>query len=216
MYFEKSHSFVNRHGWTFTHTGEQLQPLAQQLHDLHKRREQEARDCAAELLRDARIHHEDKRVIQAKNDIVKHGKLREKCAVWVYEFGRTPTREFSLGIGDVYFFGLFPVVETPVPPHGASKRDDWKYTYKASELFRPFRAKCEALRAERKGVLKALKRTVAPDTEEEQEFHQEVTENTLLAEEFEKNPDKDVILALGDIVYLGLAPLLDLSGEQTE
>lgn len=215
MYFEKNHSFVNRHAWTFSHTGEELRPLAQQLHDLHKRREQEARDRAAELLRDARIHHEDKRVIQAKNDIVTHGKLREKCAVWTYEFGRTPDRPFILGIGDVYFFGLFPIVETSVPP-GASKRDEWKYTYKAQELFGPFRAKCEALKAERSGILKSLARKVLGDPEEEAEYHQEMAENTLLAEEFEKNPDKEVILALGDVVYLSLAPLLDLSGETSK
>ena len=211
MYFEKNHSFVNRHGWTFIHTGEQLEPLALALHSQYTISEAEARDRAANLLRDSSIHHEDRRVILAKNDIVKFGKMREQCGVWAHEFARTPTREFKLGIGDVAFFGIFPIKNTP---DGASKRTDWKFTYKSNELFGPFRAKCIALKAERAGIFKSIKQKVLGDPEEEADFRREIAENILLAEEMEKNPDDDIVLALGDVVYLGLAPLLNLSGDK--
>lgn len=216
MYFEKSHSFVNRHGWTFAHTGEQLAPLAQALHSQYTVSEAEARERAASLLRNASVHHEDKRVVSAKNDIVKFGKLREQCAVWAHEFARTPEREFKLGINDVAFFGIFPETWKTTTPDGASKRTDWKFTYKAKDLIEPFLAKCEALKAARAGILKSLQRKVLGDPEEEAEYEREMAENQLLAKEFVKNPDDDVILALGDIVYLELSPLLDLSGATTE
>lgn len=198
MYFEKHHSFVNRHHWTFPISGANLLHAALELHGQFAEAETKARETAAKLLRDARVHHEDKRVIAAKNDIVKYGQLREKCAVWAYEFERTPDREFLLGVNDISFFNSNEC------PLGASNRNEWKFAYKAKDLVAAFRQKAQALKKELNG-LKFRK-----ETPEEVEARQEVLENNLLANAFEANPEKDINLSLGDVVYLGLAPLLNL------
>lgn len=137
MYFEKSRSFVNRHGWTFGHTGAALEDRALALYEDHKRLETKARSLIASLLQDPRIHHEDQRVIDARNSIVKHGKLREQCAVWTHEFGRTPEREFSLGIEDVSFFRIFGVGSEPEPHEASTQRNNWKFAYCCRELVEP-------------------------------------------------------------------------------
>lgn len=214
MYFEKSRSHITRHGWTFVHSGEELAPLALQLHDLHKDLEMHARDRAASLLKDPTIHHEDRKVVQAKDDIVTHGKLREQCAVWHYEFERTPSREFSLGANDISFFGIVSVKEACYA--GAAKRTEWKFTYKGSDLLQPLAQKLQAMKDEHSGIVQLAKRTVKNafgETEAEDEYRQEIAENTILMEEFRSNPDKEVQLALGDVVYLNLAPLLKLESQ---
>jgi hypothetical protein len=109
-----------------------------------------------------------------------------------------------LGINDVAFFGISPVSD-PAPYDATTNRTGWKFAYKGGELVAPFRVKIVELEEERL----ALK-----EGESEYEIQQEIIENSLLAEEFEKNPDKDVQLALGDVVYLNLAPLL--KPERTE
>ena len=204
VYFEKSRSFVNRHGWTFPHEGKELAGLANSLHQRFRECELEARNRAADLLRDSQIHHEDKRVIAAKDDIVKYGKLREQCAVWTHEFERDPHREFSLGINDVSFFGIFQSHDDP-PYDAATQRTGWKFSYKGSDLTSALREKVTELEAEKRAMEK---------DENSVEITEEIVENALLAEEFEKNPDKEVTLALGDVVYLNLAPLL--KSERTE
>lgn len=204
VYFEKSRSFVNRHGWTFIHEGKELAGLANSLHRRFRECELEARNRAADLLRDPQIHHEDKRVIAAKDDIIKYGKLREQCAVWTYEFERNPDREFSLGINDVSFFGIFhPYDDTPY--EAATQRTGWKFSYKGSDLTPALMQKVADLENE--------KRAMKVD-EDKSEIEEEQAENSLLAEEFEKNPDKNVQLALGDVVYLDLAPLLKRTEEE--
>jgi hypothetical protein len=216
MYFEKNRSYVNRHGWTFTHEGRELQVHAEALCASYASKEMAARNTAADLLRQPDVHHQDKRVVAAKDDFVKFGQLKEQCAVWAHEFARTPARAFSLGIDDVLFFGLFHKVVFDlcivVPTYGysAAKRGDWKFTYKGSELFGAFRAKCQQLEAERSAL------DPDDDAEEWEEIQRELVENTLLAKEFEINPDKETVLALGDVVYLNLAPLLQKEEEDAE
>lgn len=204
VYFEKNRSFVNRHGWTFLHTGAVLEDRAVDLYEDYKSLETEARNLAADLLRDAQIHHEDKRVISAKNDIVKYGKLREQCAVWVHEFGRTPEREFSLGINDVSFFRIFGVGGEAEPCESVTQRNNWKFMYCGRDLIAPLMNKYVKI----KGSMADM------NAGEKHEAKEEMEEILLLAEEFERNPDKEVNLALGDVVYLDLAPLLKRTKEQ--
>jgi len=201
MYFEKHHSFVNRHGWTYNHTGEQLRPLAETLHERYARLELEARNLVGDLLKNPTVHHDDRRVREGRDQIKKYGQLREQCAVWAHEFGRDPSREFPLGISDVSFFCVFggAWLECLV---GATKRNDWKFAYPGEELINPLRTKCEALRL--------TLNNVKEDSDEWAEAQQELLECSLLIEEFSKNPYKEVLLGLGDVVYLSLAPLLNL------
>jgi hypothetical protein len=191
MFFEKSHSFVNRHGWTFTHTGEELCPLAANRFREFKEAELKARNIAAKLLQDPTVHHEDKKVLAAKDDIQKFGALAEKCAVWTHEFERTPEREFTLGVNDVLFFN---------GEQGAgatSKRDSWQFSYNGRELAVITMDKMKELK------------TLDPETKEEQaEIAEELAELFILNAEFNKNPKKEVNLGLGDVVYFDLAPLL--------
>jgi len=42
---------------------------------------------------------------------------------------------------------------------------------------------------------------------------EEIVENSLLMEEFKRNPEKEVLFSLGDVVYLNLAPLLKAKDE---
>lgn len=201
MYFEKSRSFVSRHGWTFAHTGAALEDRALALYEDHKRLETKERSLIASLLQDPRIHHEDERVIDARNSILKHGKLREQCAVWAHEFGRTPEREFTLGIEDVSFFRIFGVGGEAEPHEASNSRHNWKFTYRCRELVEPLLEK----HLEVKAYLKV---------EEKREAEGEMQEILILAEEFKKNQDRNIHLALGDVVYFNLAPLLKRTEEE--
>ena len=202
VYFEKNRSYVNRHSLTFTHTGEELLAKTQLLHRQFREKELAARNLTADLLKDPQIHHEDKRVVAAKDDILEYGKNREQCAVWAHEFERTPEREFSLGIKDVAFFGLFPM-NGPVPYDAAAKRGEWKFTYKGSDLSVPLLAKISSLVDERSEAEKDDRAVI----------DEEIVENSLLMEEFKRNPEKEVLFSLGDVVYLNLAPLLKAKDE---
>lgn len=192
MFFEKHHSFVNRHGWTFTHTGEELCPLAATRFQDFKEAEIKARNTAAKLLQDPTVHHEDKRVLAAKDEIQSNGALAEKCAVWAHEFERTPDREFTLGVNDVLFFNGEQAIRT-----ASSKRDSWQFTYTGKELAVITMTK-----------MKELKETETESQEEEEELAEELAELFILNAEFNKNPKKEVQLGIGDVVYFGLASLL--------
>jgi len=204
VYFEKSRYFVNRHGFTFPHEGKELAGLADYLYIEFRDKELAARLIASDLLRDAQVHHEDRRVIAAKDDIVKYGKLREQCAVWAHEFERKPEREFSLGIADVWFFRIFGVEGDAAPYESTTNRNGWKFAYYGDALIEPLLAKCLEVKASMADM----------KDEEKHEAEEEMQEVLLLAEEFKKNPDKEVNLALGDVVYFNLAPLLKRTEEE--
>ena len=193
MYFEKHHSFVNRHGWIFTYTGGELNHLAtDRFHD-SKEAEIRARNAAATLLQNATIHHEDKRVLAAKDDIQNYGALAEKCAVWAHEFERTPERKFALSINDVLFFnGKRTIRNTTI------KRDSWQFSYTGEELAIITMNKINELRL------------LTFETEKErEEIIEEIIELSTINGEFNKNPKIEVNLGIGDVVYFGLAPLLN-------
>lgn len=210
MYFEKHRTFVKREGFVFEFSGAELKITTENLFHEFRAKEMDARNKASDLLKNPKIHHEDKEVIKAKDDIVKYGQLKEKCGVWAYEFDRSPVRKYSLGTNDIAFFRL---VEIPYEYHsGNSQRDTWKFTYKGLDLRKPFENVIKKLQEERKGFLKTVKRSVTNqfDDSDEREFQRELCENTILLNQFESNQDKEFHLALGDIVYLDLAPLLAL------
>lgn len=92
--------------WEYEYSGSQLLPHAQELLHLHTTKEREAREKTADLLRDVTVSQNDTRFAELKREITSHGTLKEQCEVFVHEFERYPGRVFSLGLGDVTFFGL--------------------------------------------------------------------------------------------------------------
>jgi len=194
MYFEKHRSFVNRHGWIFTYTGRELHHLAtDRFHDF-KETEIRARITAATLLQTATIHHEDKRVLAAKDDIQNYGALAEKCAVWAHEFERTPERKFALSINDVLFFNGKRIIRNTT-----IKRDSWQFSYTGEELAIIIMNKIDE-----------LNKLLPAETEKErEEIAEEIIELSTINDEFNKNPKIEVNLGIGDVVYFRLAPLLN-------
>ncbi len=97
---------TSREGWKYNYTGEELLIPAQRKYKEVKSKELEARNKVAELLRDASVSPNDKRLEDGKRDIERYGNESEQCMVFVHEFARKPTREYNLSLGDVTYFDL--------------------------------------------------------------------------------------------------------------
>jgi hypothetical protein len=92
--------------WTYKYTGKELLPSATRLYAKFYLKEEEARNKMAEYMKDMNISNTDRRVEEAKRDIVSFGTLKEQCEVFQHEFARNPDKEYELGLGDVTFFEL--------------------------------------------------------------------------------------------------------------
>ncbi len=97
---------AGRTTWLYKYSGAELLPYAVKLHAENLAREIESRNRMAEFMKDINIANNDRRVEDAKREIVTFGTLKEQCAVFKHEFGRNPTQVFELGLGDVTFFGM--------------------------------------------------------------------------------------------------------------
>ncbi len=97
---------ANRLHWTYKYFGKELFLSAKNLHNRYLLKEAEARNKMAEYMKDMTISNSDRRVEEAKRDIVSFGTLKEQCEVFQHEFWRNPDKEYELGLGDVTFFEL--------------------------------------------------------------------------------------------------------------
>jgi hypothetical protein len=99
---------TSREGWKYAYLGKDLLAAAQaKLQELYQQ-EAEARAAVSRLTADMQVHHEDKRILAAKQEIESAGNQREQCEVFVHEFARNPDREYNLSLGDVVYFKLAP------------------------------------------------------------------------------------------------------------
>ncbi len=97
---------TNRDDWEFTYTGAQLLEAARGRYVWFSAKEREARERMAGMMMDMSVAQSDPRVSECKKDIEKFGAERERCAVWVHEFSRTPEQSYLLENGDVAYFEL--------------------------------------------------------------------------------------------------------------
>jgi len=199
MFFEKDRSCVDRHSWMFPYTGESLASFAVDLHVVYEEQERATRATVAKMIQDPTISHNNKNLRSAQEEIGKYGMLREQCAVWAHEFERNSEKVFQLGIGDIAFFRIHGSTGLQ-NADGDNKRMTWKFSYTVKELVRSLQKKCDFL-------IKEVATTKDPILHKG--LRNELAENTLLMREFRLAPDREVHLGLGDVVYLGLAPLLN-------
>jgi len=99
-------SNTKREGWLYTYKGKELLPYAKTAYQTYLRAELKAREKMSKMISDIKVNNRDPELDQAKREIENNGKIREQCAVFVYQFEREPEREFNLAIGDVTFFGI--------------------------------------------------------------------------------------------------------------
>jgi len=105
---------AKRENWLFAYKGSELAPFAKKKYEHYTLKETEARLNISDLLRDPNVRANDERIEKLKRDIEKFGDEREKCLVWVHEFGRRLEESFSLALGDVTYFDIAPAVEFKV------------------------------------------------------------------------------------------------------
>jgi len=101
-----------REEFRYHYKGSELLPYAERAYFRYLKAEVEARERAATLLTDMAVRQNAPELDQCRQDIERYGKIREQCAVWVYQFRREPERDFPLQLGDVTFFGI---VGDPTP-----------------------------------------------------------------------------------------------------
>ncbi len=97
---------TNRDEWEFTYMGAQLLEAARGRYAFFGSKKREARERMAGMMMDMSIAQSAPRISDCKKDIEKYGAERERCAVWVHEFARTPEQKYQLQIGDVAYFEL--------------------------------------------------------------------------------------------------------------
>ena len=116
-------SNTKRDGWFFTYKGSELLPYAKTAYQAYLRAELKAREKMSKMVADIKVNQRDPELEQTKREIENTGKIRESCAVFVYQFEREPEREFNLSIGDVTFFGIVrdPSEEEPRSQEAAQK-----------------------------------------------------------------------------------------------
>ena len=97
---------ANRTGWTYLYSGKELLGPATKLYAEFLTKETDARNRMADFMRDMSIANNDRRVEEVKREIVSFGTTKEQLSVFKHEFARNPEMVYSLGLGDVTFFGL--------------------------------------------------------------------------------------------------------------
>lgn len=105
MYFEfKGEN--RRTTWTYTYTGVQLLPYAEERLTFYQGEEDKARELSSRLTLDRSVSPQSDEIAKANQAVVHNGQIHEQLVVWVHEFRRTPDREFQLTLSDVVFFGI--------------------------------------------------------------------------------------------------------------
>jgi len=99
-----------RDAWNFTYTGKDLVDVCKAKWQEMYRREKKARQDASSLMSNMEITRNDQRVVEAETEISRCGSAREQLEIFIMEFSRNPTREYTLGIGDVSYFDLHTAV----------------------------------------------------------------------------------------------------------
>lgn len=99
---------TNRTTWEFTYTGAELLGAARSKYADFLTRERDARERMAKMMVDMSVTQSDPRIAECKKEIEKAGTERERCLVWVHEFGRKPEQVYILNVGDVTYFDLAP------------------------------------------------------------------------------------------------------------
>lgn len=107
------HQSPKRLEWTYKYTGKELLPYAVKLYNDCFIKEEAARNRMADLMRDMNVSNTDRRIEDAKRESATQGTIKEQCDVFKHEFARNPDQIYSLGLGDVTFFGL----TTPLIPN---------------------------------------------------------------------------------------------------
>lgn len=62
----------------------------------------------SQFMVDMSVAQSDGRIAECKKEIEKCGSERERCVVWMHEFGCRPDKEYVLELGDVTYFDLAP------------------------------------------------------------------------------------------------------------
>lgn len=96
----------NRESFKFPFSGKELVSRAEKKAAFYRKREEDNRKIISALMDDRKINVNDDRIKKAQSIITDSATQREICEVLVCGFKREPTREFSLTISDVVFFGL--------------------------------------------------------------------------------------------------------------
>jgi hypothetical protein len=97
---------TNRDGWRFTYLGSDLLPFARKKYAAFTAAELKARSELADKMKDPIVSLKDPKIDELKGQIEYNGNEREKCMVWVHEFGRAGSNTYTLGLGDVTYFDL--------------------------------------------------------------------------------------------------------------
>lgn len=102
---------TNRDTFRFYYQGADLLPFAKKKYNFFTEKETTSRHEMAKLLKDPSVRASDPKIDGLKQDIEKFGAEREKCLIWVHEFGRQPAKEYSLWLGDVSYFDIAALEE---------------------------------------------------------------------------------------------------------
>lgn len=104
MYWDERQT--EREKWKFHYKGSELLQAALKKRNAARQAETVSREQMAVFMRDRKISMDSDDVKKCKAEIDKSATLAEQCGVYVHEFTRNGDREYTLGIGDVTFFGL--------------------------------------------------------------------------------------------------------------
>lgn len=119
MYLDNRNTLRER--FTFLYSGRDMLPhvkirLAEMIV-----KEKQAREEIIRLTRDSSVGPDDRKMQEAKKEVVAVASIVEELSVYVTEFERNQTREFTLSSGDVVFLGLISsevnqLVESGIAP----------------------------------------------------------------------------------------------------
>ena len=102
------HGIGERDKWKFNYRGSELVHHAERLRNYYRKEEIAARSEMARLTNNKSISIDSKEAVAARENVQRSASLAEQYAVYAFEFGRTPDREFVLGMGDITFFEIIP------------------------------------------------------------------------------------------------------------
>lgn len=96
----------NRESWKYTYKGSELVQAAKSKVEFYTNKENELRQKMSDMLSDKSIAVNTSRMNKIKQSLESAAMNKEQCEVFAHEFERGASREFSLSMGDVVFFGL--------------------------------------------------------------------------------------------------------------
>jgi len=101
---------TGRESWKFTYLGSELLPFAVRKRSELELREREVRSKLSKAIADERQSLTSSDISDLKEQAETVGSEKEKLDIWVHEFKRCPTKEYTLQLGDVSFFDLTTVL----------------------------------------------------------------------------------------------------------